>query len=175
MGLDEFASAIFEITIVEEFFPFILGDLAAGQLGKRITNNIVRPGHVQTANTRKHFDFCEPAEKRRHQRLDRDNRVIAGPRIAPGLEVMRHRDMDVRQRKSLVLVIAEAHYCLNVGAQRLEIDIGRRGVSRISAEHHQSVHLVLLHRGAQFSNRSEAPVSFHVLERFANISQSGID
>src|SRR5207245_3320684 len=83
-----------------------------------------------------------------YQWLQDRSSSVECPRITPGFQIMRFRDVPIALRRGLVIVHAEmnAHLCLSkllskFDMKRSKIDIKRSGINRISFKDHQQVNL----------------------------------
>lgn len=70
-------------TVVQEFLPGFLEVSGPGERAEGLTCDVVPLGRSGTAEMREDFDLAQAVKQRRDQRLDRNQRAVAGAGIAP--------------------------------------------------------------------------------------------
>ena len=100
----------------------------------------------------------QAAEERQDHRLHRHNGAIEGPRVPPGLEVVRRAEMGAGRFRGLVLVVAEPHDLRHRLLERGPVQVGRGIVGRVAAEDDERLHRAFLPIAAASSWIVEAGV-----------------
>ena len=83
------------------------------------------------------IDFGFSAVERRDQRLDHRDRAVIAPRVAPGFQFVRLRNVPVAQRRGFVFIQPEARAERHLRQNFLEAQIGGRVIDRIAAQNQQ--------------------------------------
>ena len=87
---------------------------------------------LDTCEISEHFDFAESAEERLNQRLHGNHCAVQRSSIAPSLQIVCCRDVNVADWKCFILVVAESHHRLCLALRDGPIQIGGRGENWIA-------------------------------------------
>ena len=152
--------------IMQEFLEhFLVAAVGDEHLGVGVGGRL--PGHA-----RQQFDLGYAVEERHDHRLDRHDRAVDRAGVAPGLEIVRRADMHAGQGRGLVGVIAVADDLRHRLHQRTEIEVGRRVVGGVAAEHEEGLDRAGLQRGGKgLDGRGAGGLHGHKVDRRTEIAE----
>ena len=160
---------------MQKFSPGCFLIALLDETSEGLSHNFISAADIHASDAGEHLQFGNPAEQRGDQRLNRHQRAIAGLRITPGLEVMRNRQVPVAPGEGFVFIMAEANDHFRFALSVDPIQINRRGVSRVAAQHDQCLDLPGIERFRQIHDAALFEIG-HLVENdcFAYVVQCGI-
>jgi hypothetical protein len=167
--------AVGEEAIVENAVPAPLEVLLSEDAAPRLLHDLVAGAVLPAREKPDQLHVALAPVERQDQRLDHAERGAERARVAPRLEEMGARHVPRRERAGLVHVRADVDELLDLAGCRGEVQLGRRVVGGVAAEHDQGLDAARSHRSHQLGEaaggREQDVLRLAVLDRVPDVAE----
>ncbi len=139
-----------------ELVPSALRARTGHARGVRLLEELVGAAIEPAGEGAEQLAALHAVEERRHERLLDGDRAVGVRGIAPGLELVRRRQVPARVRRGLVLELCVVDDVRDLAQRLAELEIRRRGVDRVPGGDDERVDLALVRGRDDLGERGRA-------------------